>query len=229
MAPPAPPPAPEPRSTTPPSASPASGGFTQLFGSLSSAESVRSAPPTPPSGRVPLAQENEPFFPREGPAANRQRTVDTAPLQAGPGEFTRLMQTLSAEPEPTAPPPAPAERVAPPPSGPGEFTRVISQSALRDAAPASGSAGGPAAAPPSRPAAGPPLPPAPSSFPPLPHPPSLAGMPHFPMAPPPSPPPPAVAAPAPGKLHKYLPLLLVCNAFLLLLVILAVIFLLTRK
>lgn len=218
----APPVPPEPGSSTRPTASPASGGFTQMFGSLAAADAARSTPLAPPAARAPLPPEREPepFFARESQPTPRPGAVDGSPLHAGPGEFTRLMQTLSAAPEQTATPPAPPEPAAPPPSGPGEFTRVISQSTLRDT--------GSASASPSQPAAAPPVAP-PSSFPPMPHPPSLGAMPHFPLAPPPQPPPPAAAAPPPGKLHKYLPLLLVSNAFLLLLLILAVFFLLTRK
>jgi hypothetical protein len=125
---------------------------------------------------------------------------------AGPGEFTRLMKGLSGG----APPEAAAlpgfERADPPPppksvpQGAGDYTRIISGSLLRQAQPAQ-----PQPAPVTTGAASGPL----SGFPPP--------VPHLPT-------PPLPVAPPKGKLERYLPLLLILNAFLLAVLILLVAF-----
>jgi hypothetical protein len=139
---------------------------------------------------------------------------------AGPGEFTRLMKGLSggAPPEEAALPgferadPAPPPK--PVPQEAGDYTRIISGSILRQAQPAQ-----PQPAPVTDAAASGPL----SSLPPVPHPfmpapPPVAQVPHVP-----TPPPLPVVQPK-GKLERYLPLLLILNAFLLAVLILLVAF-----
>jgi hypothetical protein len=148
---------------------------------------------------------------------------------AGPGEFTRLMKGLSggAPPEEAAlpgferadPPPLPK----PVPQEAGDYTRIISGSILRQAQPAP-----PQPASVSNAAAPGPL----SGLPPLPHPlmpaappvaqvPQVPHVPHVPHVP--TPPPLPVVQPK-GKLERYLPLLLILNAFLLAVLILLVAF-----
>lgn len=145
---------------------------------------------------------------------------------AGPGEFTRLMKGLSggAPPEEAAlpgferadPPPSPK----PVPQEAGDYTRIISGSILRQAQPAP-----PQPASVSNAAAPGPL----SGLPPLPHPlmpaaPPVAQVPQVPHVPHvPTPPPLPVVQPK-GKLERYLPLLLILNAFLLAVLILLVAF-----
>jgi hypothetical protein len=205
------------------------GGFTQLLQALNQdAASVKPA-------ELPLAQS-----PLTAPSP-----LPSAAPGAAAGGFTQLLKSLSAEPaaSPQAPPPPVVPQAVAPPissTGPGEFTRVISGSALRDLQ----SQGAPPAAPGAAPTARPVF--TPASLPPAPHLPPAPPLPHagaavapptpnfapppFAFPPAPAPAPPAPAPPAePGKLQKYLPLILVVNVFVLLVIVLILIFALHHK
>lgn len=213
-------------------------GFTQLFRALDE--------------RLPEGRDAPPYaspMDVQAPEPSPVQQQAGAALQAGPGEFTRLMQSLSnpsagesaAEGASKTPGPgatsagvrpvstASSSPASSPPrqssTGPGDFTRIVSSSLAREEAAATGKAT-PARA--ERTPVPPPAPPAQAA--PIPRSPSFAfggqaappagGATPIP-APPQAPPP---AAPAQGKLHAYLPMLLVINAFLLAVLILLVVF-----
>ena len=200
----------------------AQGGFTQLLEALNKEQTATVKAAEPLMAAPPLAAPS--------PAA---------------GGFTQLLRTLSAEPasQPATPPlPQMVQQapVAPPPSsGPSEFTRIISGSALRDLQGGSAGSVPPVAGPSAgRPAFAPmPLPPAPH-MPPMPQFQPHAGaaapppMPHLTPAAfafPPAPAPPAAPVPEPGKIQKYLPLILVLNVFVLLVIVLILFFTMHHK
>jgi hypothetical protein len=208
------------------------GGFTRLFDTLSD-DKRKDGPFSNPSPNATFQQPIRESAPPQPP-----------PMQSGPGEFTRLLQTLA---DPSGPQDLPAAQAGPgfpatpppttpPPqqSGPGEFTRVISNAAFREAQNQSGKGTSPSV-PPSQPSfpAVPQKPafpayPAPSAQPPRP---AMPSTPAFQVPTPPAfpaPQPPAPAPPPASKLQQYLPLLVVVNIFVLLIVVLIVIFVLRR-
>ncbi|MGI8773226.1 MAG: hypothetical protein ACR2JE_17525 [Acidobacteriaceae bacterium] len=201
---------------------PSAGGFTQLFRSLDEREGA-------PKANAPLDARS--------PAASPVRQQAGEGLDAKPGEFTRLMQSLSKESSGDAPAgekpltgvrPVPAASPSQPPAqastGPGDFTRIISSSMLREEAvmrEEAANAPKPARPTAERPPAPPPVPP-----PSIPRPPSFAfGAPPAGAAPTPAAPQvPMPAPPSQSKLQAYLPVLLVINAFVLAVLILLVLF-----
>ena len=138
---------------------------------------------------------------------------EPGPAPAAPGSVTLWMQKLSEdvgpaspaqafEPQPLAAMPEPA-----PPLGQGEYTRIISGDAAKAVVGVTAGVTAPPAPPMPRvqaPAIEPPKPAAPKLSPP-------------------------VVSPPPSKLQEMLPILLVINAFLLVVLILVVIFALLRK
>jgi hypothetical protein len=148
----------------------------------------------------PMHEGNGPLT---GPTAGAAPSPE---FLAGPGEFTRLMKGLSGGTSPEAAALPGFERANPPPppkpvpQEAGDYTRIISGSLLRQAQPAQ-----PQPAPVVTAAASGPL----FGFPPP--------VPHVPTAPLP-------VGPPKGKLERYLPLLLILNAFLLAVLILLVAF-----
>ena len=132
------------------------GSFTQLMQALDQPKA--GTPPSDPSLRGLMSQDSSsaPAFSTpsqsDSPFSDQGLSAANAGL-AGPGSFTRLMQTLDGPSTAPPPPPAaksgssgipgsatnifavPASPVAQPaaPSGPSEFTQILSGSALRDA------------------------------------------------------------------------------------------------
>ena len=233
------------------------GGFTRLFRALSEEEkrsgSERGAGLGAEFGTELGTGSAAPGLGSARPNAGADSGANTG-LNAGPGEFTRLMHTLSpatgeAEraampldaPRPVEPP-APLEPAGPvQPAGPGEYTRIISSSVLREgpgggapaqAAPqpsstagASGGGGAGVAAnlagAAGRNVAAGAMAGAGSGA----HAPAqMSSVPTVPAAPPAK----AAAVAPKSKLYEYLPLLLIANAFLMVVLILLVIFALRR-
>jgi hypothetical protein len=190
------------------------GGLTQLFRSLSD----ESAPPPNRFGESPLVNHA---------AATAQ------PPASDPASVTMLIQRLTEDLQqamasgPAIPPPAPPGGL----SGPGEFTRIIAAGAAKSA-PEPGVAAGnfatpapptmvfPAAPVPAFVAPQIPVPPAPAFAPPAP---ALALPPAQPPKVSPS------APPQQSKLQQMLPMLLVLNAFLVVVLILLVVFALKSR
>jgi len=223
------------------------GSFTQLMQALD--QPKVGTPSSDPSLRGLMSQDSSsaPAFstPSQGdsPFSDQGLSAANAGL-AGPGSFTRLMQTLDGSSTPPPPPPVaakpgnsgipgsatnifavPATPVAQPaaPAGPSEFTQILSGSALRDAR-----------------AQAPAIPPGP---PPAPIVPGAMQMPGFAMPPmqmPQAPQPtpmampqmqlPQIPAPPAGlqksKLQKYLPLILIGNVLLIIVIVVIVFFVL---
>jgi hypothetical protein len=232
------------------------GSFTQLMQALDQPKA--GTPPSDPALRGLMSQDSPsaPAFSTssqgDSPFSDQGLSAANAGL-AGPGGFTRLMQTLDGPS--TTPPPSPVVKggssgipgsatniFAVPsnpvpqsaaPSGPSEFTQILSGSALRDAR-----------------AQAPAIPPGP---PPAPIVPGAMQMPGFsmpqmqmPQAPQPTPmampqmqmpgmpmpqlQPPQVsappAAPQKSKLQKYLPLILIGNVLLIIVIVVIVFFVL---
>jgi hypothetical protein len=211
------------------------GDFTKLFEALSEA----------PAAADRLQFSSQPLAPSKAPGQE-------PPMQPDPGGFTRLMSALGQNPQPmeaAIPEPIPAPSPLPP-QGPSEFTRILSPSLKSERQEAALQADSPqgigpaslrAAAAPLAAAlplqalpAAPFAPPAmhgsmpPSVLPPLQsHAPPLAS----PLLPKPTAqgPAPTKVLPVPkNKLQELLPILLVINAFLMLLVVILAIFLLRR-
>jgi hypothetical protein len=204
----------------------APGGLSQLFRSLSEESE-------PPPGRI------------EGSFPVRETTLPVQPPTTNPASVTMLiqkltedLQQLSASTPPTPPAEAPAGL-----SGPGEFTRII-RGGVPD--PASGVEPGVAAGNFAMPAAptlvfpsAPPAPPAPAfaapQVPAVPPPAPVFAVPQIPAIAAPQPPPaqpPKVAASAAApqsKLQQMLPMLLVLNAFLVVVLILLLVFALKSR
>ena len=227
----------------------ADGSFTQLFRAVPPPSSPPIQPPPAQASSAPPVVE-KPEWPSSAPkslgatelfralsvdegvpADRNTRRPDSfsepGPVSASPGSVTMWIQKLSEDLGPSSPPPAPfsAQAFDPQPlaatpepapsSGQGEFTRIISGGAVKAAAGVS--------APPVAPAvpAAPAIPvapaikvQAPAIEPPKPAAPKLS--------------PPAVPPPQ-SKLQQMLPILLVLNAFLLVVLILVVVFVLLRK
>ncbi|HET6216999.1 MAG TPA: hypothetical protein VFE27_08270 [Acidobacteriaceae bacterium] len=181
-----------------------------------------------------LSVENEPAAQRFGEPSDSlfrgQSPQPPEPSAGAPGSITMLIQRLNEEQASAAsslPPPLAAGSEPAAFAGPGEFTRIISggfaNPAAGQASPAEKVAA-PAAASPVFPAAVP-LPPAPAFAPPP--------VPAVAVPKPPAPPPPpqvmASAPPAKSKFQQMLPMLLVLNAFLLVVLIVLLVFVLRSK
>ncbi len=178
-----------------------------------------------------LSPENEPRANRFGEEQSPQPVV---PVANAPSSITMLIQRLTEDlqssaassPTPTGAP-APVEV-----SEPGEFTRIMSGSSVNGPAGSPGSAekvAVPAPAPPVFPVPAAPLPAAPVfAAPAAPVAPAIAVP--KPQAPPlPAPPAAPSAGPPQSKLQQMMPMLLVLNAFLLVVLILLVVFLLKSR
>jgi hypothetical protein len=203
----------------------APGGLSQLFRSLS-----EESDPSP-------NRSGESFLVRETPPPSQ-------PPSSNPGSVTMLIQRLTEDrQEPAASAtPTPAAAAPADQAGPGEFTRILAGGASN---PASGLEPGPAAgkfpmaavatsvfAAPQIPAAPapafalPPIPAAPAPAFAAPQLPAIA----VPQAPPPQPPKVAASAPPPkSKLQQMLPMLLVLNAFLVVVLIVLLVFALRSR
>jgi hypothetical protein len=224
----------------------AEGSFTQLFRTPSSPPP---APPVQTFAPLPSAPPKaaEPVWPQTpDPVASRDATKPdglsqlfrslsaenepppaAAPPAAKPASVTMLMQKLTQDLQsPAASPPAPAAAAPAASSGPGEFTRIM----------AGGVANPPANAKPAMPVPAPPAFPAgvPAVQAPVFAPPPVPAV-AVPQAPPVAVPPvqaPNVAASGPPpktKLQQMLPMLLVLNAFLIVVLILLLVFALKSK
>lgn len=180
-----------------------------------------------------LSVENEPPAQRFGEPSDSlfmgQSPQPPGPTAGAPGSITMLIQRLNEEQATAAaslPPPLAAGSVPAAFAEPGEFTRIISggfaNSAGAQASPAEKVAT-PAAASPVFPAAVP-LPPAPAFAPP---PVPAVAVPK--PAAPPAPPQVMASAPAQSKFQQMLPMLLVLNAFLLVVLIVLLVFVLRSK
>jgi hypothetical protein len=198
----------------------AQGGLSQLFRSLSE------------ESETPAKRIEESFPVREAAPQSQPLTTNPASVTMLIQRLTEDLQELTAQPPPTPASGAPAEF-----SGPGEFTRIIA-----------GGVNNPASSPEPGVAAGNfamPAPPTPA-FPATPAPAFTA--PQFPAAPapafaapqvpavalpqaPPAPPPKVTASapPPPSKFQQMLPMFLVLNAFLLVVLILLVVFVLRSR
>ena len=196
-----------------------SGGATRLFRSLS-------AENEPPGNR--FGEQPESLFGAQNPQP-------AMPSTSAPGSITMLIQKLNEDLQAPASSLPPSPAAAPEPagfSGPGEFTRIISGGFANPAAGSGVSAekvATPAPAPQVFPASIPPaapLPPAPAFA--APQAPAIA-VPKA-QAPPAQPPKVAASAPPPqSKFQQMLPMLLVLNAFLLVVLIVLVVFALKSK
>ncbi len=213
------------RPSDPPNAAKGDQSITSLIESLSSPSAAASGPrapepapyrPDPLASYQPATKPAPPSdFESAGVTRFIQRLADPPAAQpapappppireanAGPGEYTRIISSLSspAASAPPAPPPAPAEAPAPGISFARPAAPPLPQNPIHVAMP-------PAAAP------------APPAFtaPPVP-------APRLPAAPAP----PTVAAPK-GKLEAMVPMLLVVNTFLLVIILVVMIFLIKSR
>jgi hypothetical protein len=228
----------------------AEGSFTQLFQTAAPAPPVRPFTPlsngteaawssnldSPPSKdameSAGVTQLFRALSPENEPPANRfgeQSPQPAVPASSAPGSITMLIQRLTEDLQSSAassPPPAmgPDAAVA---SEPGEFTRIMSRGSASAPAGQGGSAAKiavPAQAAFPVPAA--PLPPAPAfSAPAV----SVVAVPKFQTPPIPAPQVVASADPPQSKLQQMMPMLLVLNAFLLVVLIVLVVFLLKSR
>ena len=224
------------------------GSFTQLMQALDQPKA--STPPSDPALRGLMSQDS-PSMPAfstlsevDSPFGDQASSAAPAGL-AGPGSFTRLMQTLDGPSTPSTPPPPVAVKptssgipgsatnifavpatppaMPAPPIGPSEFTQILSGSALRDAR----------AQTPAIPPGPPPAPIVPGAMqmpgfamPPMQMPQALqlAPMPMPQMQPPPVSAPPAT--PQKSNLQKYLPLILIGNVLLIIVIVVIAFFVL---
>jgi hypothetical protein len=228
-------PAPTPRPFIPVASAPPSAvesAWPSSLGSAPSTDGVESAGVT----RLfrSLSAENEPpahsFGDRSDSLFMAQSPQPPGPTAGAPGSITMLIQRLNEEQASAAsslPPPLAAGSEPAAFAEPGEFTRIISggfaNSSAGQASPAEKVAT-PAAASPVF-AAAVPLPPAPAFAPP---PVPAVAVPR-PPAPPAAPQVMASAPPAKSKLQQMLPMLLVLNAFLLVVLIVLLVFVLRSK
>jgi hypothetical protein len=211
----------------------AEGSFTQLFQTPAPAPRSPNPDPTPGKAAMEAAGVTQLFralTPENQPQANgfgEQSPQPAARLASSPESVTMLIQRLTEDLESSAPstslPAIGAEPAAL--SEPGEFTRIMSGGSVKAAVDPGSAAPKPASPAPvlfAVPAA--PLPPAPAiAAPAIPAPPKLQA--------PPIPAPPAApgANPPQSKLQQMMPMLLVLNAFLLVVLIVLVVFLLKTR
>jgi hypothetical protein len=165
-----------------------------------------------------LSTENEPPANRFG----EQSPLPVVPSESAPGSITMLIQRLTEDLQSSAAS-SPLPASGPEPVGvsePGEFTRIISSGRGKDAAGQGVSAEKAAMPAPVFPVPAAPLPPAPSFAAP-----AVA----MPKAQAPPVPAPKAVEPPQSKLQQMMPMLLVLNAFLLVVLIVLVVFLLKSR